>query len=84
MWAAGAVVGEMLAGRPLFQGRSDIDQLHKILQVRIHVCTSTSRTIFGKVVLTYRCHSLFRFQLIPGTLVCGLVVVVMIMGAVVV
>ncbi|CAM9258433.1 unnamed protein product [Laminaria digitata] len=33
MWAAGAVVGEMLAGRPLFQGRSDIDQLHKILQV---------------------------------------------------
>ncbi|CAN0264604.1 unnamed protein product, partial [Hapterophycus canaliculatus] len=33
MWAAGAVVGEMLAGRPLFPGRSDIDQLHKILQV---------------------------------------------------
>ena len=34
MWSAGAVVGEMLTGRPLFQGRSDIDQLHKILQVR--------------------------------------------------
>ncbi|CAM9133280.1 unnamed protein product, partial [Ectocarpus sp. 12 AP-2014] len=33
MWAAGAVVGEMLAGRPLFPGRSDIDQLYKILQV---------------------------------------------------
>lgn len=33
MWAAGAVLGEMLAGRPLFPGRSDIDQLHKILQV---------------------------------------------------
>ncbi|CAN0076984.1 unnamed protein product [Sphacelaria rigidula] len=33
MWAAGAVIGEMLASRPLFQGRSDIDQLHKILQV---------------------------------------------------
>eukprot|EP00752_Nemacystus_decipiens_P011562 g10267.t1 len=33
MWAAGAVVGEVLAGRPLFPGRSDIDQLHKILQV---------------------------------------------------
>lgn len=33
MWAAGAVLGEMLAGRPLFPGRSDIDQLYKILQV---------------------------------------------------
>eukprot|EP00903_Cladosiphon_okamuranus_P015297 g14132.t1 len=33
MWAAGAVVGEMLAGRPLFPGRSDIDQLRKILEV---------------------------------------------------
>ncbi|CAM9676207.1 unnamed protein product [Scytosiphon promiscuus] len=33
MWAAGAVLGEMLAGRPLCPGRSDIDQLHKILQV---------------------------------------------------
>ncbi|CAM9624683.1 unnamed protein product [Ectocarpus sp. 4 AP-2014] len=33
MWAAGAVVGEMLASRPLFPGRSDIDQLYKILQV---------------------------------------------------
>ncbi|CAM9367961.1 unnamed protein product, partial [Ascophyllum nodosum] len=32
VWAAGAVIGEMLAGRPLFQGRSDIDQLHKTLQ----------------------------------------------------
>eukprot|EP00936_MAST-01D_sp_MAST-1D-sp1_P000041 g41.t1 len=33
MWGAGAVLGEMLAGAPLFAGQNDIDQIYKVLQV---------------------------------------------------
>eukprot|EP00937_MAST-01D_sp_MAST-1D-sp2_P004239 g4239.t1 len=33
MWGAGAVLGEMLVGAPLFAGQNDIDQIYRVLQV---------------------------------------------------
>jgi len=32
VWAIGCLVGEMLQGDPIFPGKSDIDQLSRILR----------------------------------------------------
>lgn len=36
MWAVGAILAELLALSPLFPGANDLDQLHRVLQVRGH------------------------------------------------
>ncbi|KAK8894896.1 hypothetical protein M9Y10_023337 [Tritrichomonas musculus] len=33
VWSAGCIIAEMIRGAPLFQGDSDLDQIHKIFQV---------------------------------------------------
>ena len=36
MWSVGCIFGELLLHKPLFQGKSEIDQLNKIFQVCYH------------------------------------------------
>ena len=35
VWACGAIIAEMLTGRALFQGDSEIDQLHRIFRYHL-------------------------------------------------
>merc|ERR1712025_1116510 len=36
MWSAGCILGELLAGRPIFPGTSTMNQLDRILEVTGH------------------------------------------------
>lgn len=33
LWAAGCILGELLLGKPLMPGKTDLDQVHKIFKV---------------------------------------------------
>jgi hypothetical protein len=37
MWSVGCIFGELLTQKPLFPGKSDIDQINKIFKVNVGV-----------------------------------------------
>lgn len=39
MWSVGCIFGELLTQKPLFPGKSEIDQINKIFKVNAFICT---------------------------------------------
>ena len=37
LWAAGCILGELLLGKPLMPGKTDLDQVHRIFKVDVRL-----------------------------------------------
>lgn len=41
MWSVGCIFGELLTQKPLFPGKSEIDQINKVFKVNVGVLCQT-------------------------------------------
>ena len=54
LWAAGCILGELLLGKPLMPGQTDLDQLHKIFKARFAFLISVfDFSVYGFLVLRF-------------------------------
>jgi serine/threonine protein kinase len=60
MWSSGCILGELLGGKPMFQGTSTMNQLDKIMEVRVNMRTYPNIPEHTRTVACLAMHRLVR------------------------